>query len=304
MRRHLSLRQIEAFKAVIEHGSISRAAAALHVSQPAMSKIIANLEWDADLVLFDRVKGRLAPTQPGMRLYDEIDRIFSGVQQVENSIDAIRRDDRGRIAIGVMPALSGNFVQQVTMGFLKRHPQAFCVVVSRSSQRITEWLLTRRLDVGLISSDIDNPYLASESLMEHPLVCIMPAGHALAAKRTVRAGDLNGLPFVSFDPESGTAQDIDAMFVAQQARPRIVLVANVAPTLCEFVAAGQGVSLVHPLMVEGFGERLVVRRFEPAMPYDFRLCHSKDSRNARLVEDFLAVARETAHHVLIEKGVP
>jgi len=302
VRRHLSLRQVEAFKAVIEHGTIRRAAAVLHVSQPAMSKMIANLETDADLVLFDRLRGRLAPTLRGMRLYDEIDRIFSGVQQVENAVDAIRREDKGRIAIGVMPALSGSFVQQVTMGLLQRHPQAFCVVESRSSQRIAEWLLTRKLDVGLVSSDVDNPYLASESLMEHPLVCIMPAGHALAAKSLVQPADLDGLPFVSFDPESLSGQCIAAVLVEQRARLNIVLVANVAPTLCEFVAAGKGVSLVHPLMVEGFGERIIVRRFEPAIPLDFRLCRSRDSRNARLVEDFMDVAREIARGVLAEGG--
>jgi DNA-binding transcriptional LysR family regulator len=304
MRRHLSLRQIEAFKAVIEHGTISRAAAVLHISQPAMSKMIANLESDADLELFDRIKGRLAPTQQGMRLYDEIDRIFSGVQQVENAIDAIRRDDQGRIAIGVMPALSGSFVQQVTMGFLQRHPQAFCIVMSRSSQLITAWLLTRKLDVGLVSSDVDNPYLLSESLMEHPLVCIMPPGHALAARTLVQAADLDGLPFVSYDLESASGQRVAAMFVEQGIRHNVVLVANVAPTLCEFVAAGQGVSLVHPLMAAGFGERLIVRPFEPSVPYDFRLCHSRDSRNARLVEDFAEVARETARRVLMEGRKP
>jgi DNA-binding transcriptional LysR family regulator len=302
MRRHLSLRQIEAFKAVIEHGTISRAASVLHVSQPAMSKMIANLESDADLVLFDRVKGRLAPTQRGLRLYHEVDRIFSGVQQVENAIDAIRRDDQGRITIGVMPALSGRFVQRVTMGFLQRHPQAFCVVMSRSSQLITEWLLTRKLDVGLVSSDIDNPYLASEPLMEHPLVCIMPVGHPLADKTRVQASDLDRLPFISFDLESASGQRIAAMFQAEGARPNIVLVANIAPTLCEFVAAGQGVSLVHPMMVEGFGGRLVVRPFTPALPYSFQLCRSRDSRNARLVDDFVDVAREMARRVLSEAG--
>ncbi|HWK43458.1 MAG TPA: LysR family transcriptional regulator [Stellaceae bacterium] len=302
MRRRLSLRQIEAFKSVIEHGTISRAAAVLHVSQPAMSKMIANLESDADLVLFDRLKGRLAPTQRGMRLYDEIDRIFSGVQQVENAVDAILREDQGRIAIGVMPALSGSFVQQVTMGLLQRHPQAFCVVESRSSQRIAEWLLTRKLDVGLVSSDIDNPYLVSESLMEHPLICIMPAGHALAAKSLVRPADLDGMPFVSFNPEGRTSQHLAALFAEHEARLNVVMVANQAPTLCEFVAAGLGVSLLHPAMVGGFGERLIVRRFEPAIPYDFRLCRSRDSRNARLVEDFMEVARETARRVLTEGG--
>ena len=75
-------------RALVEHGTVSSAAAALNVSQPAMSKSLAQLEADSGLRLFDRVKGRLAPTEQGMRLYAEIDRIFSGLQQVENAIDA------------------------------------------------------------------------------------------------------------------------------------------------------------------------------------------------------------------------
>jgi DNA-binding transcriptional LysR family regulator len=282
----------------MEHGTISRAAAVLHVSQPAMSKMIANLEADAELVLFDRIKGRLAPTPPGMRLYDEIDRIFSGVQQVENAIDAIRRDDQGRLEIGVMPALSGSFVQEVTTGFLQRHPHAFCVVQSRSSQRIVEWLQTRKLDVGLVESDVDNPYLASESIMDLPMVCIMPAGHKLAAKSLVRPADLDGLPFVSFDPEGTTGRRVVAMLAEHRSRPNIVLVANILTTICEFVAGGHGVALVHPLVLKGFGERLVSRPFEPVIRRDFRLCRSKESRNARLVDDFMDVAREVARRVM------
>ena len=120
MGRRINLRQIEAFKAVIEYGTVSRAAETMHVSQPAMSKLIAHLEEDSGLQLFDRLKGRLAPTARGMRLYEEIDRIFAGVRQVENAIDTIRRDEQGRILIGVMPALSGSFIQQATSAFLAR----------------------------------------------------------------------------------------------------------------------------------------------------------------------------------------
>lgn len=304
MRRPLSLRQIEAFKAVIEVGTISRAAAVLHVSQPAMSKMIAKLEADAGLVLFDRLKGRLAPTPSGMRLYDEVDRIFNGVQQLENAVDVIRRLDQGRIAVGVMPALAGSFVQQVTTAFLQRHPQAFCVLESRSTQRITEWLLTRRLDVGLVMSDIDNPYLLSDSFLDHPLVCVMPAGHALATRRVVRPRDLHEQPFVSFDPENFTSQRIAAVMAEHSAQLAVVLVANIAPMLCEFVAAGHGVALVHPLMAQGFGDRLVVRPFEPAISYGFCLCRPRDSRNARLVDDFVEAAHAVAARILRPAGLP
>src|SRR3954454_15854910 len=118
MARRINLRQVEAFKAVIEYGTVSRAAEMMNVSQPAMSKLIAHLEEDTGLRLFDRLKGRLAPTRRGMRLYEEIDRIFAGVRQVENAVEAIRREEQGQLLVGVMPALSRSFIQQATMGFL------------------------------------------------------------------------------------------------------------------------------------------------------------------------------------------
>jgi DNA-binding transcriptional LysR family regulator len=122
----------------------------------------------------------------------------------------------------------------------------------------------------------------------------MPTGHALALKNVVEPDDLDNVPFVSFDPESQAGQCIATMLDAYNVRPRTVLVANVSPTLCEFVAAGLGVSLVHPLMFSGLQDRLAIRRFEPALSYDFQLCRMRDSRNANLVEAFLQQARTTA----------
>jgi DNA-binding transcriptional LysR family regulator len=297
MPRQLNLRQVEAFKAVIENGTVSRAAEMLHISQPAMSKLIAHLEQDTGLKLFDRVKGRLAPTERGMRLYEEIDRIFAGVRQIENAVDAIRREEQGRLMVGVMPALSGSFIQQATMGFLQRNPNVYCSIQSRSSQWIADGLVTRKLDVGLVSSRIDNPYIVTEPLMEHPLVCIMPPDHPLAANSVIQPEHLDGVPFISFDPESFSGQRIAKMFDACKIKANIVLIASVSPTLNEFVLAGLGVSLVHPLMVSGLQERLAVRRFEPSIRFDFQLCRSRESRNAGLVEAFLQETRATAERI-------
>jgi DNA-binding transcriptional LysR family regulator len=297
MRRRLTLRQVEAFKAVIENGTISSAAEILHISQPAMSKLIAHFETDTGLKLFDREKGRLAPTEHGMRLYEEIDRIFAGVRQVENAAEAIRREERGQLAVGVMPALSGTFIQRATMGFLKDRANVFCSVQSLSSHRIADWLATRKLDVGLASARIDNPYISMEPLMEHPLVCIMPLDHPLAARNRIEPQDLDRVPFVTFNPDSNAGQCVSTVFERYRVKPHIVLAANISPTLCELVAAGLGVSLVHPLMVSGLEHRLVIRRFEPAVLFGFRLCSSRDNRNARLVQAFVQQVRITAEQV-------
>jgi DNA-binding transcriptional LysR family regulator len=297
MPRRINLRQVEAFKAVIEYGTVSRAAEMMNVSQPAMSKLIAHLEEDTGLRLFDRLKGRLAPTRRGMRLYEEIDRIFAGVRQVENAIDTIRRDEQRRLLIGVMPALSGSFIQQTTSNFLVRQPDVFCSIQSRSSQWVTDGLVTHKLDVGIVIAPIDNPYIVAEPMMGHPIVCILPLDHPLTAKNVITPADLAGVPYVSFDPESHTHQRVTSALRADGVEPHTVMVVNVSPTLCEFVAAGVGVSLVHPLIVGGLREKLAIRRFEPTIQLDFQLCRIRDSRNARLVDAYIEVARETAAEI-------
>jgi DNA-binding transcriptional LysR family regulator len=294
MARPLTLRQIEAFKAVIENGTASGAAELLRISQPAVSKLLFHLEQDTGLKLFERVKGRLVPSRQGMRLYEEIDRIFVGVRQVEGAVESIRREEQGRLLVGVMPALSGTFIQRVTMAFLKRRPDVHVTIHARSSQFIADWLIGRQLDVGLIRSRIDNPYVDSESLMAHPLVCVMPPDHPLAKKKMIEPRDLDHQPFVSFSSDSFTGRQIAAMFETYNVRANVVLEATVAPTVCEFVAAGLGVSLVHPLFVDDMKNRVAIRRFKPALPFDFLLCRARDNRNVSLVDIFFEEARSAA----------
>lgn len=299
MPRHINLRQVEAFKAVIENGSISSAARVVHISQPAMSKLIANLESDTGLKLFDRVGRRVAPTESGTRLYEEVTRIFAGIRQVENAAEGIRREEQGRLSVGVLPALSGAFIQRTTTRFLKhpRNRNVFFSVQSLNSQSIVDWLVARKLDVGLVSARMDNPYVTLEPLMDHPVVCIMPLDHPLTAKSQIEPQDLDRLPFVSLNPDSYAGHRIVEMFETYRVAPQIVLIANVTQTLCEFVSAGLGVSLVHPLVISGLEDRLVVRRFEPAIPFNFQLCRSTDSRKVHLVDSFAQELRATAAQI-------
>lgn len=300
MRRALNLRQIEAFKAVIEQGTVSRAAEVLYVSQPAVSKLLAHLEEDTGLNLFERVRGKLAPTPHGMRLYREIDRIFAGLRQVEQAVDSIYRDEQRHLTVGVLPALSGSFIRRVTMNFLQEHPGVHVSIHTRSSQFVVDWLVTRQLDVGLVGNRVEHPYIDCESLLEHPLICAMAPGHRLAARKIVRVRDLDGEPFIAFSPESQSRQLAESIFNRHGVRMNVVLESVTAPTVCEFVAAGLGVSLIHPLFADGMQDRLALRRFEPSQGFDFLLCRSQASQNATLVESFIQQARAVAAQVSTE----
>lgn len=297
MRHALNLRQIEAFKAVIEQGTVSRAAEVLYVSQPAVSKLLAHLEDDTGLQLFERIRGKLAPTRHGMRLYEEIDRIFAGLRQVEQAVDSICRDEQRHLSVGVLPALSGSFIRRVTMNFLQVYPDVRVSIHTRSSQFVADWLVTRQLDVGLVASRIENPYIDRESLLEHPLICAMPINHRLARKKVIRPRDLDGEPFIAFSSESQSRQLAQSIFDRHGLHMNVVLESVTAPTVCEFVAAGLGISLVHPLFADGMQDKLVVRRFEPSLPFDFLLCRAQASQNATLVEAFTQEARAVAAQV-------
>jgi DNA-binding transcriptional LysR family regulator len=297
MPRHLNLRQIEAFKAIMENGTVSRAAEVLNVSQPAVSKLIGHLEFDTGVRLFDRVRRRLVPTDHALRLHQEVERIFAGVRQVESVVEAIRREEQGRIAIGVMPALSRSFIQRATSAFRRSHPQVFCSVQAKSSDWIVERVVARKLDVGLVNLRAASPYATLEPLMDHPFVCIMPIGHPLAVKRVIVPQDLEGTPFVTFHSETVSTYGIEEMFRASGVVPQTVLIADVAPMICEFVAEGYGLSLVHPLMMSGLEDKLVVRPFSPDIHYSFQLCHMPDSRNAAIARSFMDAVRSTATEI-------
>ena len=294
MPRPINLRQIEVFRAVMEHGTVSRAAEAAAISQPAASKLLMHLESDTGLKLFDRRKGRLVPTTQAMRFHEEVARIFAGLHQVENAVAVIRREERGELALGVIPALAGTFTQRATMNFLQRHPGVYCSIQSLGSRWIVERVLTRELDVGIVTSRIDNPAVVTEPLLEQPLLCIMPVGHPMARHRVIRPEHLHGAPFVSFNAASTMGQTIARLFEAQGVRANVVLTADVNPAVCHFVAAGLGVSLVHPLFVAGVEDRVAVRPFEPATPFDFLLCHGSDARNGHLIAGFAEEAKAAA----------
>jgi DNA-binding transcriptional LysR family regulator len=300
MARQINLRQIEAFKATVECGSVSRAADLMGISQPAASKLLAHLEDDIGLQLFDRQRGRVVPNARGMRFYDEVQRIFAGVRQVERAAESIRREEQGRLTIGVMPGLSGQFIQRIISNFLLSHAQTHVIVKDGPSRFVADWVATRQVDVGIISERFDNPNLASTPLLDSPMVCIMPQRHRLSERKQVVPADLYREPFISFAPESQSRQLVEATFEAHGIHLDVVLEAGTAPTVCEFVAAGHGVSIVHPLLASPVRGRVVMRPFNPDISYGMVMCRSREARDVQLIDSFITQAKAASAVVFSE----
>ncbi len=285
--RNPTLRQLEALMAVVEAGTVSRASEILRISQPAASKLIQDLEADTGLRLFDRESGRLVATARGMRLYEEVERIFGGVHQVARVVDAIRREEHGRLVIGTLPALSGPFISQVLKVFLERYPNVFISVEVRSSQYLAEAVLSRRLDVALVTRSLEHSSVLIEPLEGSPVVAVFPIGHSLGSKQEISAHDLADEPFIAFAPTGLTRLKVEAVFEAQGVRPNIVMEATTAQNVLEFVAVGLGVTVADPLSLGFVGERVIVRPFRPSLTIDYQIVRPVRARSSNLVADFV-----------------
>ncbi|MET3645448.1 LysR substrate-binding domain-containing protein [Phyllobacterium ifriqiyense] len=294
-----SLRQIEALMAFVEAGTVSRAADALRISQPAASKLLITLEMDTELQLFERDGRRLALTPQGMRLYQEIDRVFAGVEQIARAVDTIRQEERGRLLVGVMPALSGPLIRRALTGFLARHPDVYVSVIERSSQFISDWVNRRQLDVGIVSRNTDEASVHAEHFSIQSLVCVVPVGHHLAGQESVAPNDLKGQRFIAFSPNSVIRVQIEKLLEEHGVTLDVALDATTAKSVCEFVAEGFGIAVVHPLTIaEHLRDKVSIVQIKPSSPFGFQLCRPRESRNSLLVDAFCEEVKKAADESL------
>lgn len=288
----LNLRQLEAFKAVMETGTVSHAAGVLNVSQPAVSKLIANFERAIGFAAFDRAHGRLAPTPEATMLYSVVERAFISVGQIEQSAIDIGERRHGRLTVGVMPALSLGFIQEVASKFLADRPGVTITLHARSSSKVIESLARQQLDLGIVAAGLDHAGVETEFFCRVEAVCVLPNDHRLANKEVIVPSDLEGEPFVSLTMLDRIRARIDHPFEEAGVRRILRIDTPMAGSACAFVAKGAGVTIVDPFSaLEFHSDRIVIKPFQPAIFFDFVVAYPLHAQRAHLVEDFVVELR-------------
>jgi DNA-binding transcriptional LysR family regulator len=147
----MNFKQIEAFRAVMLSGSMTAAAESLHTSQPNISRLIAQLERSSGFRLFERVGGRLLPTDEGASLFADVQRAFIGLQSLEKSAQNIRRGGTGRLRIAAVPSLSLTFLPKVIQRFRRENPDVTISINTSDSPAVAHWTASQFCDLGLVS---------------------------------------------------------------------------------------------------------------------------------------------------------
>ncbi len=292
MWKHLNHRQLEAFRAVFESGTVTAAAERMFITQPAVTRLLQDLESTVGFALFDRTKGRLAPTVEGELLFEEVERSFSGLEKIAQAAEDIRTLNRGMLRIAAMPAIALRFLPRVIQKLTEAYPRVTVSLQIRSSTKVMEWIASQQFDVGIAAVQQPHPAVVQETLCVTHLVAGLPPGHRYARRRVLRPKDFEGEAFVSLGPELNMRGRIDEAFARAGVIRQQVLEAQLSAAICELVIVGAGLALVDPITAHEMHDRgLVAKRFEPKIDYPLSLLFPSYRSRAATLEAFLEILR-------------
>ncbi len=288
---HLKLRQLQAFRAIMDTGTVSAAAARLNRTQPAVSVALSNLEQEVGFALFDRSKGRLMPTMQAEMLYEEIEQGLLGLERIKSRALEISQGVAGRIRIAADGAPSINFLPRVIADFVAAREGVNIELQTRSSKRIIARVGSHQFDIGIVEMPVHWPGVAVEPFSQ-ACVCIMPETHALAGKRVITPADLDNEPLVYISESHPVSMQLEEAFANSGSRMNTRIRGYYFATCRNLVRHGAGVAIVDAMNGdEALGGGIVARRFEPTIRYDMALIYPSQRELSPVAQAFIDAIR-------------
>ncbi|HEY4038346.1 MAG TPA: LysR family transcriptional regulator [Burkholderiaceae bacterium] len=243
MRRHLTIRQLEVLAAVGREGSVTAAAGALHLTQPAVSMQLHQLEEQLELTMFEPVGRRLQITEPGRELVRLAIELLARLDDLEQTARSLRGVGHGRVRLGVV-STAKYFAPRLLAQFLKLHSGLEFKLTVHNRAEIIDQLQSYSIDLGIMGQPPEGLQLEGTAFAPNPLVSIGAPSHPLSLRRGLRPEDLSGQPFIIREAGSGTRNAMDRFFADHDVKVRQVMEADSNETIKQAVMAGIGLGFL------------------------------------------------------------
>lgn len=304
-RTRITPRQLEAFHAFMEAGTVTGAAERMSLSQSAVSKILGGLEYSVGYPLFRRERQRLIPTREATLLHREVERIFRGLEELGGFVRDLRTLEQGEMHMVSTPALGEVVLPDVLAGFIRQHNGVRVAFQVRHSEVINQFVVDQQTDLGFSMVPFDHPSIASEELFRVPAVCVLSEDHRLAGKEVIRPEDLRGENFLSFARDARMRHLVDAVFEQRQIARLLRLEVYSSLEACSMAARGIGVSIVEPFTAMRVAPSgLVIRPFVPCIDYTFKVMRPRFRDPSRLADAFLLAVKAWVAEMVASGTVP
>ncbi|WP_322490093.1 LysR family transcriptional regulator [Chloroflexus sp.] len=286
----MELRHLRYFEAVARHSHVTRAAAELHIAQPALSKQISQLERELGITLFDRVGRSLRLTEAGEALLPYARAILAQVEEARAAMAERVGLKAGRVSIGAPPTVGAHLLPPLLAAFHQRYPGITLRLHEAGIQSLLDLLEAGLTDLAVVALPVSDELLTVKPLLNEPLVLIVSPTHPLAGRSEVTMAELRNERWI-LSPASYELREATLKACREAGfTPQTVMEGGETETLVRFVAAGLGIALVPALAVAGFHNVVSLTIHDQSLTRSLGLVWRSDrtaSPAARALREFL-----------------
>ncbi|TCT08675.1 LysR substrate-binding domain-containing protein [Paralcaligenes ureilyticus] len=289
MARSLNFQQIEAFKAVIQTGTTTRAALMLNTTQPSISRRIAELQNASELKLFELHQGRLRPTSEGKLLYKTIQKHFDGLEKIESVVSILRKSGTGALRIACTPTLGSGLMPPVVRQFLQKFPNTYVNIQTLGTPQLAEYLHQDLCDVALTTGTLDQKDFQPQVIKTSSAVCVLPLDHPLKNVDVIDLKLLKDDRVLSLSDNEEITMQIKALLTEGKDSNDFVIETTSSITICALVAAGNGIAIVNPYVAHTFAGQLLIKKLAPAINIPVQMAMPIHTAPSLLTRHFIEI---------------
>ena len=261
---NISLRQLRAFLAVARLQHFRRAAESVHLTQPAVSRHIAELEGELGVRLFDRNTREVTPTEAGRYLQVALERVLEELEGVLEHVHSESERRHGKVRVAAVPTLSAGLMPQCVAGCLRRYPQLTVQLHDQSQVAVLDSVRDGEVDFGVAIEPAESGAFECETILHDPFVLVCHRTHPLARLAAVPWKKLHGMPLILLDHTSGSRRLIDRQLASLQIEADVVQQTGHPYTAFRMVEECLGVTIT-PRLSLPLSDELVVRPLTPGV---------------------------------------
>ena len=288
----LGVRALETLAEVMRTGSATAAAANLGMTQPGVSRTLAQIERAIGFELFYRDRGKLIPTKDGLLLAEEVEFALAGLQRVSNLASDIASSAAGKLSVVAPPSFADGILPGIVASFLRSHPGVRFNLDSRSMETSRALIATRVVDCGFMKMPVAGDDLRCEPLVSSGSGCVLRADHPLARHEVLSPILLRSEPLILLGSGRQWRIQVDQAFAASNLSPTVAIETHTHGSACALASRGVGIAIVNQLLAQSYvRDDLVMRRLDPPILHQYAFVTAVNSQASKLVAAFRDEAR-------------
>lgn len=246
----MEIHQLRYFRAVVRHGTFTRASEAEHVAQPSLSQQILKLEAELGARLFDRLPRSARLTAFGTAFLPRAERILRELDETKTEMLEMAGAERGDVVLGVIPTIASYLLPRILMELSVEHKLVAIKVVEDITPALVSGLRQGSIDLALVALPVAGGDLVCSPLFDEGFFAVLPEMHPRARRKSIQLDDLRGEPFLLLKEGHCFRDSVIAACRESRVTPNVVFESGQFATILAMVASGMGISAVPAMAVQ------------------------------------------------------